>query len=121
MVKRIRSLLIALIIMILFLFLWFVRPNCIFKDLIGIPCPACGLTRAFENIFCGNFINSFDYNILGFPLFIFGSAMIGMLIYDLFKNDDLFVRFLTICFNRYYWLIIVMLLLSWGINIYRAI
>ena len=121
MVKRIRSLLIALIIMILFLFLWFVRPNCIFKDLIGIPCPACGLTRAFENIFCGNFINSFDYNILGFPLFIFGVAGVVLLIYDLVKNDNLLERFLLTCFNKYYWLIIIMLILSMGINVYRGI
>lgn len=119
--KRTRSLLIVLVITILFLFLWIVRPSCLFKELTGIPCPACGLTRAFEVIFHGNFITSFDYNILGFPLFACGALMMVMLIYDLFKNDDLLVRFLGLCFNKYYGLIIVMLLLSWGINIYRTI
>lgn len=119
--KRTRSLLIAFVITILFLFLWFFKPECIFKSITGISCPACGLTRAFESIFSGDFIGSFDYNILGFPLFACGVALIGMMAYDIIKNDNLVERFFIVCFNNYYGLIIIILILSMGINVYRAI
>ena len=40
--------------------------RCIFKNQIGIPCPACGMTRAFENLINGNIKEAFYYH----PLFI---------------------------------------------------
>ena len=36
--------------------------GCLFKKLIGIPCPACGMTRAYTAIFKGDFAAAFYYN-----------------------------------------------------------
>lgn len=37
-------------------------PGCIFLDVTGIPCPACGGTRAFFALLNGDFWQSFLYN-----------------------------------------------------------
>jgi hypothetical protein len=44
---------------------------CIFKNIMGIECPGCGMTRAVSSIFHGNFIDAFQYNkfvVIVFPL-----------------------------------------------------
>ncbi|SFC19308.1 Protein of unknown function [Clostridium uliginosum] len=43
------------------------QPICIFYRFIGIPCPTCGMTRAFENILKGNLIEALKFHPL-FPL-----------------------------------------------------
>jgi len=41
-------------------------PPCIFYGIIGIPCPACGLTRAFLQLFQFNIQGAFHYHPLFF-------------------------------------------------------
>jgi len=43
----------------------FGRGICIFRFLFGIPCPACGMTRAHLSLFEGDIVNAFRYH----PLF----------------------------------------------------
>lgn len=48
-------------------------PPCLFKHLFDIPCPACGMTRAFCSISHGDFLRAIEYNaasILIYPLFV---------------------------------------------------
>jgi len=45
---------------------------CVFKNLLGIECPGCGMTRAFSCIMHGDLIAAVSYNrlvIIVFPLF----------------------------------------------------
>jgi len=45
---------------------------CIFKNLLGIECPGCGMTRAFSCILHGDLIAAVSYNrlvVIVFPLF----------------------------------------------------
>lgn len=42
------------------------RSVCLFYNITGVPCPSCGMTRAFLYIFEGNFFASLKYH----PLFI---------------------------------------------------
>jgi hypothetical protein len=47
---------------------------CVFKNLMGIECPGCGMTRAFSCILHGDLISAISYNRLAvvvFPLFCF--------------------------------------------------
>ncbi|MCR5113221.1 MAG: DUF2752 domain-containing protein [Acholeplasmatales bacterium] len=55
---------------------------CIFKIVFGVPCPACGFTRAWEHFFVLDFKGAFEYH----PLFwLFPVVFIIILYKDDFK------------------------------------
>jgi len=43
---------------------------CLFYNITGLPCPACGLSRAYLALFNGDFSSAFNYNAL-FPIIPF--------------------------------------------------
>ena len=43
---------------------------CPFKFVTGIPCPGCGMTRAFLAIAEADFISAFDHNPFSIPFFV---------------------------------------------------
>lgn len=43
---------------------------CPIKALTGIPCPGCGMTRSFLALAQGNLVESINYHLFGFLLFI---------------------------------------------------
>lgn len=43
---------------------------CPFFYLFNIPCPGCGLTRAFKLLLKGKFLQSLNFNILPLPILI---------------------------------------------------
>ena len=40
-------------------------PLCMFKRLLSLPCPGCGLTRSVSSILHGDFLQSWSYHPLG--------------------------------------------------------
>lgn len=87
---------------------------CPFFNIFKIPCPACGLTRAFILIFKFKFLESLKYNILALPFVIFSFIYIILL---MTKRIDLLYSFL----NKYKKMLIVLtitiMLIVWFINI----
>src|ERR1041385_2394488 len=43
---------------------------CAFKTVVGLPCPACGLTRSFCAMAKGELTRAFHFNLLGPALFL---------------------------------------------------
>ena len=43
-------------------------PPCTFRELVGIPCPHCGMTTSFANIVRGNWEAAWAANPVGIPL-----------------------------------------------------
>jgi len=61
---------------------------CLFKKTFHIPCPGCGLTRAFKAIFHLQFIRAMEYHIFSL-LFILLILLINFcLLYDFFKRTE---------------------------------
>ena len=90
--------------------------KCIFKAIFKIPCISCGLTRAFISIIHLKFIDAIIYNVLSIPLFIF--IVVFYILYFikiLFKIDYITKFYITI--SNYYKFIIIVLIISWIINI----
>ena len=94
--------------------------NCVFKSLIGIPCPGCGLTRGFRSLLSGHLIKAEMYNVLTIPIFLFLLVFLILLIYDLFLKKEKTSIFLRRFINNYK-LILLLVLVSWIINIIRGI
>ncbi len=42
--------------------------GCVFYEVLGIPCPGCGVTRAWLAFLKGNIDKAFSYNALFLPL-----------------------------------------------------
>ena len=107
----------TLSILIIFICIIAIFPvDCIFTQFTGIYCPGCGLTRAFNEIFHFNFIKAFYFNILSIPLFIFFIILVINLIVDIIKNRYNFIPKLMNFFAKYYWIIIILLILSFIYN-----
>ncbi len=122
MTKSKKILILALYIGLILIFLFCVKFHiqCLFKNFFHISCPGCGLTRAFIAIFNFNFLESFSYNILAFPLFCFLIIVFILDLYDLFFNKNYLIRLINII-TKNYSLILILLLISFLINNYRGI
>ena len=94
---------------------------CLFHTLFKIPCPGCGMTRAFRNILSFNFAESISYNILGIPFFIFLIFLILFFIYDIIKDKNTVETKVIKFLEKYAIVIIILLVVSISINIYRGI
>lgn len=94
--------------------------NCLFKSYLSIPCPGCGLTRSFRCLFKGDIVGALNYNILSIFIFIFLILLFIFLIIDFIKKSNYLDRYMHF-FVKYYWCIIILVIISWIINIIRDI
>jgi len=53
-------------------------PVCMFRNVTGLPCPGCGLTRAFCAISHGQFSSAWEYNPFGY---LFYAGAVALLLY----------------------------------------
>lgn len=95
---------------------------CLFKQLIGYPCPGCGMGRASNAILNGDLFLSLKYNILGIPFSICICVSLFWLIKDIIKKENFFFEFLKRDLkNSYKIILLILILTSWIINIIRQI
>lgn len=98
----------------------FISFPCLFKKYLNIPCPGCGLSRAFRCIFDFKLIDAFNYNILAIPLFIILLLFIGLIVYDVLNKTNYFKTVMDKILSKYY-VILILLVLSEIVNIIRNI
>ena len=84
--NRTKNICILAILALFLLMIELIPVTCLFFQVTGIYCPACGMTRAFHSILTFHFMEAFDYNILAIPLFIFISFSVFRLIYEIIMN-----------------------------------
>ena len=52
--------------------------SCVFLHFTGIPCPGCGMTRAFISLISMNFLKAIEYNVVIFFMpYIFAYLFFG--------------------------------------------
>ena len=120
MTKEQKLVLLMLIILLAFgvLVVFVFDVNCLFKTIFDFPCPGCGLTRGFEELFRGNVIEASKYNILTVPIFLFLSLLSILFIIDLIKKTNYMKKYLFI-FKKYYILVMIFVLICYVINIFN--
>lgn len=74
---------------------------CIYKRLLGIPCPGCGMTRAYYGLFHGDIHAAFFYH----PLFFLPPILVLTYVFRNFRG----IR--KIYWSNIYWVIILVLVL----------
>ncbi|HBJ12946.1 MAG: DUF2752 domain-containing protein [Clostridia bacterium] len=114
--NRIKNIYILLILFLFFIVVQFLPVVCLFKQVTGISCPACGMTRAFYSILHLHFLDAVNYNLLSIPLFIFIIYFVFRLIYDIFKNQFSFIPQLLNYFSDHYIFIFSILFISFIFN-----
>lgn len=93
---------------------------CLFKKIIHIPCPGCGLTRAFKLILKLNLLDAIKYNILSIPLFILLIILNALLIIDIIKDKNMTKQIIFKIF-KHYRIIILLLIITEVLNIYHNV
>lgn len=121
MTKKNKILILFSILGLILIFLLYTKFNipCTFKSIFNIPCPSCGMTRAFISILNLNFIESFHYNILSIPLFLIIITFYIITIIDIILNKQYLNKFIK-NITKYYYIIIILLIISWIINIFKG-
>lgn len=66
---------IGIVVYVLAIYLLGSDTRCLIRNTLGIPCPGCGMTRAYSNLFSGNIVGAFQSH----PLFIL-PIIIGIVI-----------------------------------------
>ena len=111
--NRIKNVLILLILILFLLFVLNIPVTCIFKSVTGISCPACGMTRAFISIL--------HLNFLSIPLFIFICISVIIMIIEIFRNKFNYIPKLLNFLGKYWYIFIILLIISFIWNNMRLI
>ncbi len=92
-------------ICLLSLFLYVSKTRCFIYWIFHIPCPTCGMTRAWINLLKGHILEAFTYH----PLFLLGPIVIIILVYD-FKDPQKKDRILIIISSLFFIVYVLRLL-----------
>lgn len=91
------------------------RMACSIRKMCGLPCPGCGVTRAFYYLFQGNFIKSFQLN----PTVIYGvlAYLHFMAFYFYRSHVNGMIRQKEIRIAAYMYVAIAVILVQWAVKI----
>jgi len=93
----------------------FLDTLCVFKAVIGIPCPGCGMSRAWSSFFVGNFGKAFFFHPLFWlvPIvFVFSMINGGRVLRSKIANKVLWVIIAVLFLGLYVWRMLVLFPMS---------
>jgi len=95
---------------------------CIFKNLTGIPCAACGTTRGLKYLVRGYFEQALMMNPLSYLTFFVSISLIVWIINDLIKKQETLFPFISKKVPVVFIIIIIILTgLNWYWNIVKGV
>lgn len=98
------------------------RTLCLFKNVTGVPCPACGSTRATILLLHGDIKGAVLLNPLGLVTSILILVSVVWMIRDILKSKETFLPFLKTDWNIYLKVALFLLILAnWIWNISKGL
>ncbi|RPI70304.1 MAG: DUF2752 domain-containing protein [Desulfobacteraceae bacterium] len=93
---------------------------CIFRNTTGLPCPGCGLTRAFVSAAHGNFALSLYFHRLGWLIIFYTILqMLRHVVWLALTGRRLFIERLGFWLDRALIPIAILLIINWFYNLAR--
>src|SRR4051812_15920738 len=98
---------------------------CLFKNITGMPCPSCGITRSVMLLFQGKIFQAILINPLGLPATIFLIVIPIWILADFALNKSGLIKFFNVCEGILkkqfvYIPLILLCLLNWYWNIIKG-
>lgn len=90
-----------------------------FKNIVGLPCPLCGGTRATHYLLAGNLPQVLYYNWLAIPSVLGAVFLISLFSLELITNKKLVI--IPKPSKRFFILTIFLLVAVWGYHVYDAL
>ncbi len=95
------------------------RSSCLIRNITGLPCPSCGLTRAFHALSTGRIGDALAVNVVS-PLVFLAAWVIGILAAtDLLVRPGLLGRIWSRVGRGVVWTVLVLMAISWTVNLVR--
>lgn len=95
---------------------------CLIKNIFHLPCPGCGMTRAFNCIFSGDLTGAFYYNSLSIPLFCFIIMSLIWVLADIIRKDNSYRRSMNKLRKPAFIIALILItIVNWIFNIYKDI
>jgi Protein of unknown function (DUF2752) len=89
--------------------------RCTAEELLGIPCPACGMTTSFSLLIRGDVLNSMRANCVGTLLAVFCLTMIPWCLFSAIRNRALLVSSVEYAMIAVLIILLLLMLLRWVI------
>ena len=94
--------------------------QCPFKWLTGFPCPGCGGTRVLVALLHGQFIEALSINPLSVLVILFAIAAPIWLFVDCYNNTNTLQRVMREKWsNNVTYIVAVIILINWMLNLYK--
>lgn len=120
--KRVILAAITFIATVMFFFLVQIFYTCPFKAIFGIPCPGCGLTRAFKCVLRFKMIKALEYHLLSWPIFLIVLSSFILLLMCILLDKNFFAFLEKIKLNKaQYFILFALVMISWITNIIRGV
>ncbi len=110
-----------------FILYWYSNPIegytvCPFKLVTGIPCPACGSTRATIHLLNGHLLKSVQINPFGLVSTILLMISVLWMLLDIFRKKETFFKFLKKNWSlEIKTLLFLIVIINWIFNIYKGL
>jgi hypothetical protein len=99
---------------------------CMFKNLTGVPCPSCGVTRSILQLYHGQFAEAIMINPLGLIAAVMLVVVPLWIVYDVVRNSQSMATYYKktermLQKQSIYFPLIALLLLNWYWNIEKGL
>lgn len=94
---------------------------CTLKNLSGVPCASCGVTRSVLYFFKGDFFHAMYYNPIGIIVAVLLLILPSTIIHDLVRQKKyLYQIYTSFNINKSFWLLLFFIFIaSWSWNLYK--